>query len=483
MPAATYLDEILAAHRTAAAADRRDIEALLARAAACGPPRPFGGALTATAGLAVIAEIKRRSPSRRRSRPGPRPGRRGPGLRGRRGRLPVGADRRRVLRGVAGRPGRRRGPPAGCRCCARTSPSPAADVCDARLMGADAVLLIVAALTDAELGRSPGAGPGAGARRPGRGARRGRGGAGPRRRGRAGGGEPARPHHLRGRPRAGRARWRRRIPAEVVAVAESGIRDADDAGRLADAGYQAVLVGESLVRAPRPASRRPGPGGPPGRARGAGARRLERDGGDDGCSSRSAGSPPRPTPCWPWRWAPTPSGSSSPPRPARSRPRPAATSSSGCPPRCSRWGCSATRRRPGWWRSSTASAWRGPAPRRRDGRGQPRGWPAGGPHHQGLPGRATATIGRIDDYGADYLLVDGRVPGLGGGVRLAAGRGGGRPGPAHRVGRPPAGNVADAIAHLHPFGVDVSHRGRVRAGAQGSGKLRAFVASGAGRRR
>jgi indole-3-glycerol phosphate synthase len=43
----------------------------------------------------------------------------------------------------------------------------------------------------------------------------------------------------------------------VVAVAESGIRDADDARRLADAGYDAVLVGETLVRAAdRPAQLR-----------------------------------------------------------------------------------------------------------------------------------------------------------------------------------------------------------------------------------
>src|ERR1700689_2323068 len=40
-----------------------------------------------------------------------------------------------------------------------------------------------------------------------------------------------------------------RIPSGVVAVAESGIRDADDARRLADAGYDAILVGETLVRA------------------------------------------------------------------------------------------------------------------------------------------------------------------------------------------------------------------------------------------
>ena len=37
----------------------------------------------------------------------------------------------------------------------------------------------------------------------------------------------------------------RQIPAGVVAVAESGIRDADDARRLADAGYDAILVGET----------------------------------------------------------------------------------------------------------------------------------------------------------------------------------------------------------------------------------------------
>ena len=40
-----------------------------------------------------------------------------------------------------------------------------------------------------------------------------------------------------------------RIPAGVLAVAESGIRDADDARRLADAGYDGILVGETLVRA------------------------------------------------------------------------------------------------------------------------------------------------------------------------------------------------------------------------------------------
>jgi indole-3-glycerol phosphate synthase len=39
------------------------------------------------------------------------------------------------------------------------------------------------------------------------------------------------------------------IPDDVVAVAESGIGGAGDARRLADAGFRAVLVGEALVRA------------------------------------------------------------------------------------------------------------------------------------------------------------------------------------------------------------------------------------------
>ena len=38
------------------------------------------------------------------------------------------------------------------------------------------------------------------------------------------------------------------IPAGVVSVAESGIEGPADVARLAEAGYGAVLVGESLVR-------------------------------------------------------------------------------------------------------------------------------------------------------------------------------------------------------------------------------------------
>lgn len=38
-----------------------------------------------------------------------------------------------------------------------------------------------------------------------------------------------------------------------VTVAESGIAGADDARRMRDAGYDAVLVGEALVRSANPA--------------------------------------------------------------------------------------------------------------------------------------------------------------------------------------------------------------------------------------
>ncbi len=42
------------------------------------------------------------------------------------------------------------------------------------------------------------------------------------------------------------------LPRGVVAVAESGIRTADDVRRLSDAGYRGFLVGESLMRSPSP---------------------------------------------------------------------------------------------------------------------------------------------------------------------------------------------------------------------------------------
>jgi indole-3-glycerol phosphate synthase len=40
------------------------------------------------------------------------------------------------------------------------------------------------------------------------------------------------------------------IPDEVVLVAESGIHSVEDARRLREAGADAILVGEMLMRAP-----------------------------------------------------------------------------------------------------------------------------------------------------------------------------------------------------------------------------------------
>jgi indole-3-glycerol phosphate synthase len=49
-------------------------------------------------------------------------------------------------------------------------------------------------------------------------------------------------------------RLRPRVPADRIVVAESGIRDAADVVRLRDAGVDAMLVGETLMRAPDPAA-------------------------------------------------------------------------------------------------------------------------------------------------------------------------------------------------------------------------------------
>jgi len=43
-----------------------------------------------------------------------------------------------------------------------------------------------------------------------------------------------------------------KIPKEVLAVAESGIKSGNDLARLRSAGYKAFLIGENLMRAPSP---------------------------------------------------------------------------------------------------------------------------------------------------------------------------------------------------------------------------------------
>ena len=151
---ATYLDAILTAHRARAASDRRSTDALVEAAAGLEPARGFAAALRAQGELRVIAEVKRRSPSK-----GPLAVDLDPAaLAGQY--LAGGASCLSVLTDVE-----HFGGSAADLTAARAAvPLPVLrkdftvctnDVCDARIMGADCVLLIVAALDDAELRASP----------------------------------------------------------------------------------------------------------------------------------------------------------------------------------------------------------------------------------------------------------------------------------------------------------------------------------------
>jgi indole-3-glycerol phosphate synthase len=244
---ATYLDEIVAAHRASVARDERDLRALTDAARRAGPSRGFARALQPD-GLSVIAEIKRRSPSKGALAPEDLD----PALlakayeQGGAACLSVltdsdyfggSSDDLARARAAVDVPVLRKDFTVGER-----------DVCDARLMGADAVLLIAAVLSDEELARF---------------------------------------HDLTAElgldalvevhdePELERAlavgatlvgvnqrdlstfevdhdralRMASAMPASVVKVAESGVRGAADAHDLATAGYDAVLVGEHLVTA------------------------------------------------------------------------------------------------------------------------------------------------------------------------------------------------------------------------------------------
>ena len=145
----TYLADILAAHRARAEADGRALPDLVEQAAGTPLPRDFVGALRG-GGLACIAEIKRRSPSK---------GDLDPDLQAdlvAKEYVTGGAACLSVLTDVEffG------GSPADLATARQASGLPVlrkdftvqeADVADARLMGADAVLLIAAGLSDAEL--------------------------------------------------------------------------------------------------------------------------------------------------------------------------------------------------------------------------------------------------------------------------------------------------------------------------------------------
>ncbi len=146
----TYLDKILAAHREVAGADDRQLDLLVERAAGMPPPRGFRQALIDCDGLAVISEVKRRSPSKGDLNPELDPAQWALSYeRGGAACLSILTDRQFFG-----------GSPADLQAAREAVSIPvlrkdftvsAHDVVDARLMGADAVLLIVAALDDAEL--------------------------------------------------------------------------------------------------------------------------------------------------------------------------------------------------------------------------------------------------------------------------------------------------------------------------------------------
>lgn len=249
--AVTYLDKILDFHRDRAAADERSEawlhEAVAAQAASTPGSvgrRGFAASL-ADQGLAVISEIKRRSPSKGDLLANLDPVHlateyEAGGARA----LSVLTDEHHFggstmdlvqARAAVSIPVLRKDFTVDRR-----------DILDARLMGADCVLLIVAALTDVELSefRQLAADVGldalvethdeaeveralaAGATLIGVNQR----------------------DLLTFEVDTDRAvRVRGAIPAEVVAVAESGIKGPEDAAILAEAGYHAILVGESLV--------------------------------------------------------------------------------------------------------------------------------------------------------------------------------------------------------------------------------------------
>lgn len=249
---ATYLDRILDAHRATARGDARPVERLLDEARAAETTvRPFADALRGDA-MAMIAELKRRSPSKGDLAPDLVPS----------VLVKAYADGGAACLSVLTDTEFFGGSPADLVEARAAVDLPVLrkdftvserDVCDARLMGADAVLLIVAALDDGELRAFA---------------------------------DLARElrltalfeaHDEREVERALEAgaavvgvnqrdlstfevdtdravRVAQAIPDEVVKVAESGITGPADVRRLRDARYDAVLVGETLVTSDDPAA-------------------------------------------------------------------------------------------------------------------------------------------------------------------------------------------------------------------------------------
>jgi indole-3-glycerol phosphate synthase len=242
----TYLDRILAAHRAAAAADDRPLDTLVAAAQAGAPVRGFAASLRGRAGLAVIAEIKRRSPSKGDLDPS----------------LDAAAVAAEYERGGAacvsvltddaffgGSAADLRAAKAACSLpvLRKDFTVAPADVYDARAMGADAVLLIAAALSNEELAALHALAASLGmdalvevhdedelARALGVGATL------------IGVNQRDLVTFAVDTERA--LRLAASLPSHVTAVAESGIDGPASAACLAAAGYHAVLVGETLMR-------------------------------------------------------------------------------------------------------------------------------------------------------------------------------------------------------------------------------------------
>ncbi|MEO5975004.1 MAG: indole-3-glycerol phosphate synthase TrpC [Ilumatobacteraceae bacterium] len=242
-----YLDEILEYHRALAKDDHRDLDALIAEARAIGPIRSFKGAIVETSRdhLAVIAEIKRRSPSKGDLNVSLNPATIATSYEvGGASCLSVLTDEKYfggsaqdliVARMASRLPVIR-----------KDFTISIADVCDTRLMGADCILLIAAALSIAtlselhqfsvelgldvlvevhsadELEHAVGIGAsliGVNQRNL----------------------STFQVDHSRAQQLANI------FPNGVVKVAESGVRNSEDATRLREFGYDAVLVGESLI--------------------------------------------------------------------------------------------------------------------------------------------------------------------------------------------------------------------------------------------
>ncbi len=240
------LEDIIASHRLNALRDSRPLDELIDRACETPPPLDFIGALSVP-GPAVIAEIKRRSPSKGDLAldldPGEVAGMYASG----------GAQCLSVLTdteffGGSEQDLRNAKKSAGIPTLRKDFTVCQKDVCDARLMGADAILLIVAALSESELkalytlardlglavlvevhdfyelDRALDIEPLM---------------IGVNQRDLA----TFELDHERAIKMAGS------LPAGTVSVAESGIRDGEDARELFEAGFDAILVGETLVRA------------------------------------------------------------------------------------------------------------------------------------------------------------------------------------------------------------------------------------------